>query len=394
MLLTAKRMFTGRGSDVLEDRVLDIDGGRITDVRARGSVPSDAEVVDLGDATLLPGLIDVHQHLAFDASPDPVARLATDDDLALLLRMRLAAQQALGAGITTIRDLGDRSYLSLALRDWFLAGNEVGPRILASGPPITIEQGHCWFLGGEIGPGGIREAVRERVERGVDVIKVMASGGNLTPTVGPHESQLGYDELVAAREEAHAAGLPLAVHAHGAQAVADAIAARVDSIEHCTFFTADGVEADATVLAQLAASGCVVSMTAANVPGSADAIHPAIQQRLSAIVANHGTLYRNGALVVCSSDAGVGPSKPHTVLPHGVSTFLPSIGMSNAEAIINVTAFAAQVCGIADRTGTLEPGKDADVIAVAGNPLDDIDAIHDIVAVFARGQRLCAPDVA
>jgi imidazolonepropionase-like amidohydrolase len=389
MLLTAQRLFTGRSADVLEDQVLDIDEGRITAVRDRGSVASSAELVDLGDATLLPGLIDVHQHLAFDASPDPVARLSADDDTSLLLRMRLAAQRALAVGITTIRDLGDRGYLSLALRDWFLDGNEVGPRILASGPPITTVNGHCWFLGGEIdGPDGMRAAIRERAARGVDVIKVMASGGNLTPTVGPHESQLGHAELLVALEEAHAAGLPLAVHAHGAQAVADAIAAGVDTIEHCTFFTADGVESDPVVLGQLAASGCVVSMTAANVPAPPGAIHPAIQQRLAAIIANHATLHRLGARVVCSSDAGVGPSKPHTALPHGVSTFLPSIGMSNAEAIINVTAFAAEVCGIADRTGALEAGKDADILAVAGNPLDDIHAIHDVVAVFARGDRV------
>ena len=116
-----------------------------------------------------------------------------------------------------------------------------------------------------------------------------------------------------------------------------------------------------------------------------------MQQRLAAIVANHATLYRLGGRVVCSSDAGVVPSKPHTALPHGVSTFLTSIGMSNAEAIMNVTAVAAQVCGLADRTGTLETGHDADLLAVAGNPLEDITAIHDVVAVFARGKPVQTP---
>ena len=253
-------------------------------------------------------------------------------------------------------------------------------------PPITTVNGHCWFLGGEIeGTEGMRKAVRERVAHGVDLIKVMASGGNMTPTVGPHESQLGYAELIVALEEAHAAGLPLAVHAHGTQAVRDALAVGADSIEHCTFFSKDGVDADPDLLQQLAASRCVISMTAAVVP-STTGIYPAIQQRLAAIIANHATLYRAGARIVCSSDAGVGPNKPHTALPHGVTTFLPSIGMTNAEAIVNVTSFAAEVCGIADRTGTLEVGKDADILAVAGNPLDDITAIHDVAAVYARGE--------
>lgn len=323
MLLTANRLFTGTSDDALHDQVIEIGGERIVDVRPSSTLASRDELTDLGDATILPGLIDVHQHLAFDASIDPVARLEADDDATLLLRMRLAALRALSVGITTIRGLGDRSYLSLTLRDW--------------------------FLGGEVeGLDAMRRAVRDRAARGVDVIKVMASGGNLTPTVPPHESQLGYTELLAAADEAHAAGLPLAVHAHGGQAVADALAVGADSIEHCTFFSADGIDADPEMLQRLAESSCVISMTAAVVPDVAGGF-PARQERLAAVLANHETLYRSGSRIVCSSDGGVAPIKPHTCLPYGVSTFLPSIGMTNAEAIGNVTAFAAEVCPIEDR---------------------------------------------
>jgi imidazolonepropionase-like amidohydrolase len=112
---------------------------------------------------------------------------------------------------------------------------------------------------------------------------------------------------------------------------------------------------------------------------------------LEAIIANHATLYRAGARIVCSSDAGVGPNKPHDVLPHGISSFLPAIGMTNAEALKAATAVAAEVCRIADTTGTLEVGKDADIIAVAGNPLNDISAIHDILAVYIKGARAPGP---
>jgi imidazolonepropionase-like amidohydrolase len=128
-------------------------------------------------------------------------------------------------------------------------------------------------------------------------------------------------------------------------------------------------------------------MTAAVVSGSAPPF-PAIRQRMAAILANHQQLYRRGARVVCSSDAGVAPTKPHDVLPDGVVDFLPMLGMSNADAIVNVTAGAADACGIADRTGTLEPGKDADVLVVAGNPLDDLSALRDVVAVYVRGRRV------
>jgi imidazolonepropionase-like amidohydrolase len=387
VFITARRLFDGRTPCVLLDHpVVEVADGRIVGVGPRGSSIPGPGVVDFGDATLLPGLIDVHQHLAFDASVDPVARLDADDDATLLLRMRLAARQALAAGITTIRDLGDRNYLSLTLRDWFRS-EEIGPRIIASGPPITVTGGHCWFLGGEAdGENGVRQAVRDRVARGADVIKIMVTGGNMTPTLGAHESQYSIAELTAAVDEAHAHGLPIAAHAHGGQGIADAMRAGADSIEHCTFFTADGVDADPEIIQELARRQTAISMTGAVAPGIA-APYPAFLKRLQAIIANHAALYRAGARIVCSSDAGVGPNKPHDVLPHGVSSFLPAIGMTSAEALAAVTTVAAEVCGIADTTGTLEVGKDADIVAVAGNPLTDITAIHNVLAVFIKGTR-------
>ena len=228
MLFRAHRLFDGRTPKVFRDWVVEVEDGRILDVgpRSRAASGSDAgDVVDLGDVTLLPGLIDVHQHLVFDASDDPVAHLQAEDDAAVLQWMQSAAQKALAVGITTIRDLGDRNYLSLTLRDLFRDGHQVGPRILAAGPPLTVSGGHCWFLGGVAdGEDGIRRAVRERVTHGVDVIKIMATGGNMTPTFGPHESQYNRAELAAAVDEAHAHGLKIAAHAHGPQGIADALA--------------------------------------------------------------------------------------------------------------------------------------------------------------------------
>jgi len=180
------------------------------------------------------------------------------------------------------------------------------------------------------------------------------------------------------------------VHAHGPQGIADALAAGADSIEHCTFFTADGVQADPEILRRLARSGVAISMTGAFLPGSA-APYPAMRRRLDAILANFAALRRAGARIACSSDAGVGPNKPHDVLPFGVSGSLRAIGMSNAEALAAVTCVAADVCGVADVTGTLEPGKDADILAVAGDPLEDVTALHDVVAVFVRGRRVQLP---
>ena len=212
----------------------------------------------------------------------------------------------------------------------------------------------------------------------------------MTPTFGPHESQYSRAELAAAVDEAHVHGLRIAAHAHGPQGIADALATGVDSIEHCTFFTAEGVDADPDILEQLARSGVAISMTAALLPGS-EAPFPAMRQRLDAILANCATLIRAGARVVCSSDAGVGPNKPHDVLPHGVVA-LTRLGMTNAQALTATTAVAAEICGIAGTTGTIEQGKDADFVAVRGNPLEDITAIHDVSAVFIRGIQVSTPE--
>src|SRR5215470_15838421 len=180
--LRAGRLFDGEVFHAGAPLVV-VSGGRISGVDlAGGSAPAGLPIVDLGDVTLLPGLIDAHVHLAFDPAGDVVTQMQTDPDEVLLQRMHRHAQAALRAGITTVRDLGDRSYLGLALRERYVAQAQAGPEILVEGPPITRRGGHCWFLGGEADtPGELAAAVNERAARGADVIKVMATGGRITP---------------------------------------------------------------------------------------------------------------------------------------------------------------------------------------------------------------------
>ena len=149
---------------------------------------------------------------------------------------------ALAGGITTVRDLGDRNYITLALRDELAGDPTAGPELLVAGPPITTTGGHCWFFGGEVDdPAKVRAAVAERADRGVDAIKVMATGGGLTPGSRRTESQFDRAALDAMVDEAHRRGLPVAAHAHAPAGIADAVDAGVDSVEHCAFLTADGV---------------------------------------------------------------------------------------------------------------------------------------------------------
>lgn len=149
LVLRATHLFDGVAAQLVHNPLVFIDAGRIAGVERGGEAPVGTEVVDLGAATLLPGLIDAHVHLGFDAGPRPVAQLIADDEATLMLRMRQAARRALAAGVTTVRDLGDRAYLGATLRDWFRSGAEVGPEVVVAGPPITVTGGHCHFMGGE-----------------------------------------------------------------------------------------------------------------------------------------------------------------------------------------------------------------------------------------------------
>ncbi|MFE0629233.1 amidohydrolase family protein [Streptomyces sp. NPDC058864] len=366
-------------------------GDRIVRVDRTGALPADGTpVVDLGPgACLLPGLIDTHTHLAFDASADPVTSLAATSDADLLAQMRAAARAALRAGITTIRDLGDRDYLSLALVEELAEAPEQGPEILAAGPPLTTPGGHCHFFGGEVeGIDALRAAVRERHARGCAVVKIMASGGNMTPgSVPPHASQYGLAELRAVVEEAHRLGLPVAAHAHGVQSIKDALDAGVDSLEHVTFLDADGATYDVGLAEAIVDSGTFASLTLGMAPGVAIDPPKALAAHVQTILRTFGDLHAAGANVVIGSDAGIGLAKPHDVLPHGVGD-LVRLGASPVDALICVTSHAARLCRVEGRKGRISAGADADLLAVNGDPVEDPAALLDVRAVFRAGVRV------
>jgi imidazolonepropionase-like amidohydrolase len=302
--------------------------------------------------------------------------------------MVAAARSAARGGITTVRDLGDRNYLSLSLR-----GRPELPTILCAGPPMTLRDGHCHFLGGVVTPGedGVRFGVRERVERGVDVIKIMASGGVLTPGTREEEAQFTVDELRAIVDEAHNHGLPVTAHAHAALGVANAVAAGVDGLEHATFWTADGVEAPAEVVTAIVDRRIVIGATAGNVPmppGMPGGPPPQVLARLPFVIANFRRMWEAGAVIVVGTDGGIGLAKPHDVLRHAPAMVHPGIGVSPARTLQMITADAAAVLGLGSVKGRLAPGFDADVLAVRGDPLVNLEALHAIEAVYVRGTRV------
>lgn len=349
-----------------------------------GLLPVD--VSELGDVTLLPGLIDNHVHLAFDASADVLTPLLQDGDDVLLQRMADNGRAALAAGVTTVRDLGDRRFLSLDLREQLRSEPSSGPELLVAGPPLTRTGGHCWFLGGEADTTDqLRAAVRERAERACDVVKIMATGGALTPGFGPHQSQYDAEQLAVVVAEAHELGLPVAAHAHGPDGIRDSVAAGIDSVEHCTWFTADGVDVDWTVAKRMADAGTVVGATLGQNPGAAPL--PAVARRLETYFSTVVELIGLGVTVACGTDVGVSPAKPHDDLPRGVIT-LTDRGVPFDDALATATRSAAAACGVGERKGRLERGYDADLLVVRGDPRYDPAALLAVDRVYRAGVRV------
>ena len=366
-----------------------VEDGRISAVDFDDAVcPPDLTPVDLGESTLLPGLVDAHAHLCWDPDGEP-EDLAGDSHEALLGRARRHAEAALRSGITTIRDLGDRGFATLSLREEYRRGTTTGPELLVSGPPLTRTGGHCWFLGGAAdSTEALVDAVSERAARGVDWIKVMATGGFTTEGTDPWQPQYTSDELAAVVEAAHRVGLPVTAHAHATAGIAAAAAAGVDGIEHCTFLSESGSiagpVASPDVIEAIVARGVWCGLTIPReVPGMPEDI-AALVQDLRRIIRQ---LMDSGAHVALSTDAGVDPAKPHDVLPVDLAD-LSRHGFTATEVLTGATASAAASCGLGHRKGRIAPGYDADLLAVAAGLDEDLAGLRDVKAVWRSGTRI------
>ncbi|WP_405496327.1 amidohydrolase family protein [Streptomyces sp. NBC_00096] len=387
MLITAGRILTG-DADVTDGAVLVRDGiitavGPRADVEAQAG--SDEPRQDFADSTLLPGLIDAHVHLVFDAGADPVATMQEASDEDLLEGMRKRADQLLATGITTARDLGDRGGLALRLAQEIATGTAPGPRIIGAGAPVTPPGGHCWFLGGEVSNADeARALVRRNVADGAKVVKVMAGGGGLTKGGAPSwKSQFGADELAVVVEEAHRAGLKVAAHAHGTDAITDAVAVGVDTIEHCTWMTEDGFDLRKDVLAQIIEKGIYVC----------PAVSPHWrmlprffgEEKAAAMFALVQRMAESGARLIAGTDAGVQRAGFDGIV--GALGFYEHLGVSRDRILAMATSEAAAALGVGDQTGRIAPGYSADLLLVDGNPLEDLSALSAVRAVFANGRQ-------
>ncbi|MFD9264762.1 amidohydrolase family protein [Streptomyces goshikiensis] len=389
MLITAGRVLTGAWSEAVVDGAVLIDGATIVAVGPRAEVeaqaPAGTRVLAYPRSTVMPGLIDAHVHLVFDAGPDPVAVLQGRDDDALLGDMRNRAEQLLGSGVTTVRDLGDRNHLAVRLAESIASGAAAGPRVISAGTPVTPPGGHCWFLGGEVsGVEEIRRLVRRNVAAGAKVIKVMETGGGLTKG-GPAtwESQFSPGELAALVDEAQRAGLPVAAHAHGTDGIAAAVEAGVDTLEHCTWMTSDGFELREDVLARIIAKDIHVCPTVSPHWRMLPKIFG--PEPAAAMVGLVRRMAEAGVRLIAGTDAGVQRAGFDGLVSS--LAFYEDLGLDNRRIIEMATAAAARALGIADRTGRLGPGYSADLLVVDGDPLTDLGSLSALRAVFAAGVR-------
>jgi imidazolonepropionase-like amidohydrolase len=346
---------------------------------------------DVPDVTLLPGLIDTHVHLCCDSGPGALERLPAVDSAGLTKAIEKGLAEHLATGVTTVRDLGDIQWAVIDWRDRN-RDNTAFPTVLGSGPPITSPKGHCWNMGGEAQTvDELRRAVAERAARGVDIVKIMASGGANTPGTDTARPQFSAEQLRAVVAEAHARGLRVTAHAHALSAIRNALAAGVDGIEHCSFITESGIDVDDAVVAALAGSGIAVCPTLGIAAGAVPP--PAVLEMMRRTgmtfegrARTCAELHRAGVRLIAGTDGGISHGKPHGLLPDAVIA-LASGGITPTDALITATSAAAAACGVADRKGRVAPGFDADLVVVDGDPSTDITALRRVRAVYARGRR-------
>ncbi len=395
-VLKAARMFDGRSDKVVSPGMVVVTGDKISAIG--GSVPANATVIDLGDATLLPGFIDAHTHLTFEFNPDYNAQRLEDLERSIpeqAIRSTANARKTLMAGFTTVRDVGSSDFLDVGLRNAINAGVVPGPRMLVAVHALGSTGGHCDDGAGfryglfkrEAGPeDGVinspdegRYAVRFNIKYGADVIKTCPTGGVLSPTDAVDAPQLTQAEMDAIVAAAHDLGRKTAAHAHGPEGAKRAIRAGIDSIEHGTFLDDEG-------LRMMRERGTYLVPTLSVREGIAESkFPPAVQKKADMALKAQDSMVRRalsyGVKIALGTDAAV--------YPHGDNALefvlLVNDGMTPAQALRAGTSVDADLLGLPNLIGTLETGKQADVVAVPGNPLDDIRATQGVFFVMRSG---------
>jgi imidazolonepropionase-like amidohydrolase len=389
MKLINVRLLDGTGSIPVENATL-ILNERVQDIASDDRLADypDPETLDAGGRTVIPGLINVHVHLAIDANAaDTFKAVCSEPPAVTAIRAASRAQRMLAAGITTARDLGGSNYIELTVRDLIRSGEIPGPWLLCAGKLITMTGGQGWPIGRESdGPDDVRKAVREQLKAGADVIKLMATGGLLTQGVEPGAAQLTEDELRAGILEAHKAGRRTATHAQGTEGIKAAIRAGIDTVEHGIFLDDESVammkERQIVLVPTLAAAYQI--MQAGRARGIPQYVMDKMEKVASAHTNSFQLAWRAGVIIAAGNDGGT-PFNPHEDLVTELRLMVKA-GMPSPDAIRAGTWGSACALGLEGEIGTIERGKWADLVVLDGDPLADIAAVGRVWCVIQHGK--------
>jgi len=395
VVIRAGRMLDVRTGKTLNNQTILIQGGKIVSVGPDTQIPggAQAEIVDLSNATVLPGLIDAHTHITFDPNFG-YSSLAISVPREALIGAR-NARVTLEAGFTTVRNVGASGFSDVALRDAINAGDVPGPRMLVSGPALSITGGHCdnnllpfdyhaQEEGVADGVEAVQHKTREIIKYGADVIKICATGGVLSKGDDPNAAQFTLDEMKAIVADAHRLGRKVAAHAHGAQGVIWASEAGVDSVEHGHLMNDEAI-------ATLKKNGTYLVPTLYLMDwqkeNAAQANLPDFAKRKMELVSETGKMnakkaFAAGVKIGFGTDAAV---YPHGLNAHEFAVYV-KLGMTPLQAIQTATINDADLLGWSDKVGTIEPGKWADIVAVDGNPLADVTTLERVKFVMKGGE--------
>lgn len=406
-VLRADRVLTCDGSDAIPHGALLLEGDRISAVGPSAEIQppdgAEANVVDYGDATILPGLVDCHTHLCAPGDGTPGDEVAKEHDDILLLQAAKNARTVLHSGVTTIRENGAKNRVAFSLKEGVRRDLAPGPRMVVCGRPLAITGGHMGYFGSEAdGEDGVRHAVRQLLKEGADYLKIVATGGS-TRTSDPNIASFTVDELRAATDEAHRFGKLTAAHCTSTRGIENCLDAQVDMIIHCIFNEPDGthayrsdlvdrlVAADAWVNPTLYVAKAGADRMLANRPESAlspaervelERAKRAIETRIHAVE----RMTRQGARMVAGSDSPWGWYAPGEFVHELV--MLASAGLTNRDAILAGTRWSAESIGAGDVAGLLALRRPADVLVVRGDPVQDIRALWQVLDVFQSGHRV------
>ena len=377
------------GDQRLDADCVTLSGSSIVAIGGTDDVPPGTQRIDCAGATAIPGLMDAHVHMELDPE-HRVPPVKTDPGQRPHMRER--ARAMVEAGITTARDLGGGAWLEIELREQIANGESIGPRLLCAGQPITSPGGHCHFWGGEAADSSAANAVIDRqVDHGVDLIKVMATGGRMTAGSSPRDTQFDLPTLTQIVAAAAEHDLPVAAHCHGTRGIEFAARAGVRTIEHCSWVGDGGGWASdyqADIAELIVTQGAWVSPTInAGWQRMLDNKDQSLVERLRAAYQHMRSL---GVPFAASTDAGI-PGVFHHHLPKALDVFAKIAGFSPEFALQCATSGAARALRIDHLTGRLQVGLAADVLLVDGDPLADLAALQRPVGVWTRGRPVLAP---